>query len=140
MAARSAFSFEVFEKRTTPPSRPFVTIQKRGLISISRGAHELIGAPESVQLLFDPHRRVMGLRAAEPWMDNAYQVRGLKKSNGTRIVAGTAFTRYYDIDTERSRRWLAFLDGDVLCIDLSQPGEEVVSGGSDARARPARGR
>ncbi len=39
-------AFEVFKKGSAPISSvPSVTVQKRGLISMNRSAHVLIGAP-----------------------------------------------------------------------------------------------
>jgi len=42
-------------------------------------------------------------------------------NTGPVIVAGTAFTQYYDIDTSMSRRWTPSVDGGILCIDFLFP-------------------
>ena len=58
--------FEVFDKRMTPLAKaPSVTIQKRGVISLNKAAHDLIENAETVELLYDRERRVMALRAAD---------------------------------------------------------------------------
>lgn len=76
--------FEVFNKRMTPLAKaPAVTIQKRGVISLNKAAHELINSSETVELLFDADRQVMALRPAEDTSPHAYGVRaGSNKGPG----------------------------------------------------------
>ena len=114
--------FEVFDKRMTPLAKaPAVTIQKRGVISLNGAAHELIGSPDTVELLFDPDRQVMALRPADDTSPHAYGVRaGSKKGPGQAMVSATAFTQHYGIDTTATRRWRPFVEDGMLCIDLTQ--------------------
>jgi hypothetical protein len=66
--------------------------------------------------------------------EHAYALRAQAgKSVGPFIVSGTAFAKYYKIDTTVSRRWVAQLEGDILCIDLKEAGTEVTSNRSTAR-------
>lgn len=122
--------FEVFQKSSAPVSRvPSVTLQKKGLLSINRAAHALIGSPEAVQLLWDPERRVMGLKPVPEADPNGYPARpqSAKTGKGPILVAATKFTQFYDIDTTTSLRYVPFAEDGVLCIDVSKPGQPVTS-------------
>lgn len=121
--------FEVFDKRMTPLAKaPSVTIQRKGIISINRAAYALIGSPKAVELLYDKDRHIVGLRASDDSVPHAYEVRAQSsaKETGPLIVAGTAFTSFYGIDTTTSKRWTPYMEADVLCIDLSSKGVEIV--------------
>ena len=108
--------FEVFDKRMTPLAKaPSVTIQKRGVISLNKDAHDLLGGAETVELLFDPVRRVMALRPADDSSPHAYAVRaGSKRGPGQAIVSATAFTQHYGIDTTATKRWKPFVEDGML--------------------------
>ena len=86
--------FEVFDKRMTPLAKaPSVTIQKRGVISLNKAAHDLIDSAETVELLYDRGRQVIALRASDDSSPHAYAVRnGSKRGPGQAIVSATAFT------------------------------------------------
>ncbi|WP_182349524.1 hypothetical protein [Tomitella gaofuii] len=122
-------AFEVFDKRNTSLRRaPSVSIQKRGVISINRAAYTLMGTPECVELLYDRDDGVVGIRGVGDDVPHGYAVRGAGRSAGTGpvMVAGSAFTAFYDIDTMTSRRYPARLDDDnVLCVDLAE-GTEII--------------
>ena len=130
--------FEVFDKRMTPLSKaPSVTIQKRGVISLNKAAHDLIGNAETVELLFDRDRNIMALRAAEDTSPHAYAVRnGSKRGPGQAIVSATAFTAHYRIDTTATRRWKPFVEDDMLCVDLATEGT-VITGNRTKPVTPA---
>ncbi|MEX5272242.1 hypothetical protein [Kocuria sabuli] len=119
--------FEVFDKRMTPLAEaPSVTIQKRGVISLNRTAHDLVGNAETVELLYDRDRQVMALRPVDDSSPHAYAVRaGSKRGPGQAMVAATAFTAHYSVDTTVTRRWNPFLEGGMLCVDLSQEGTTI---------------
>jgi len=108
---------------------PYVTIQRRGTMGFNAAAHAALGSPEAIEFLFDPQERVIGVRAVDPSAQHAYAIR---PNNGdatarTFLVSGTAFVRYYGIDTTVSRRWPAKMQDGILCIDLKEPGTEVTS-------------
>ncbi|WP_035930680.1 hypothetical protein [Kocuria rosea] len=119
--------FEVFDKRMTPLAKaPSVTIQKRGVISLNKAAHDLVGNAETVELLYDRDRQVMALRAADDSSPHAYAVRnGSKRGPGQAIVSATAFTQHYGIDTTATRRWKPFIEDGMLCVDLTEPGTVI---------------
>lgn len=122
-------NFETFTKRMVPLAKdPYVTVQKKGIISINATAYSQLNRPVAVILLFDVRDQVIGLRSADTHDENAYPIRdSSSRGIGPYVVSGVAFTKYYGIDTTTSRRWPAQLDGDVLCVDISKPGTEVVS-------------
>lgn len=116
--------FEIFDKRMTPLAKaPSVTIQKRGVISLNKAAHDLVGNAQTVELLFDRDRQVMALRATDDSSPHAYAVRsGSKRGPGQAIVSATAFTQHYGIDTAATRRWKPFVEDGMLCVDLTTEG------------------
>lgn len=130
--------FEVFDKRMTPLAKaPSVTIQKRGVISMNKAAHDLVDNAETVELLFDRDRQVMALRAADDSSPHAYAVRsGSKRGPGQAIVSATAFTAHYGIDTTATRRWKPFVEDGMLCVDLSEAGT-VITGNRTKAMTPA---
>lgn len=121
--------FETFTKRMTPlVKQPFITIQKRGTISLNTAAYAALGEPEAVELLYDTSERIVGFRAVAKEFEHAYPLRAQAgKTVGPFIVSGTAFTKYYGISTTVSRRWVGYVDEGILCVDLKQSGTEVTS-------------
>ena len=70
-------TFEVFKKRMVPlVKQPYVTIQKRGTMSFNKSAHMALGEPETVELLYDPNERIIGVRAIDPDVEHADERRG----------------------------------------------------------------
>ncbi len=119
-------NFETFTKRLVPlGKRPYLTIQKRGIISLNQAAFLALGSPETVELLFDAHQRILGLRAVDAMIEHAYPVRRVGIGATSYVIAARAFTKHYRIDTAVSRRWPATLDTGVLCIDLKTQGTIV---------------
>ncbi|MFI7582048.1 hypothetical protein [Kocuria kalidii] len=119
--------FEVFDKRMTPLAKaPSVTIQKRGVISLNKAAHDLMSNAETIELLFDRDRQVMALRVADDSSPHAYAVRnGSKRGPGQAIVSATAFTQHYGTDTTATRRWKPFVEDGMLCVDLTEAGTVI---------------
>ncbi len=117
--------FEVFDKRMTPLAKaPSVTIQKRGIFSINRAAHRLIGEPETVELLYDRDSRIIAMRPSSEL--HAYTIRPqTSKEAGQVILSATAFTQYFDIDTSVSRRYTPYEEEGMLCINLAGPSIEI---------------
>lgn len=135
--------FELFQKGSAPVSTvPSVTIQKRGLLSLNRAAVSLMAGddsdseiPEGVELLWDPERRVIGIRPAPLTNPNAYPLRPQgQKPSGPFLIAGTMFTRYIGIDTSEARRWVPNLENNVLVIDLTAESGKVAGPGRRSRA------
>jgi hypothetical protein len=114
--------FETFTRQRRVGRQPFVTLQKKGVISLNRAAFEALDSPESVELLYDADARLVALRKVDSSVDHAYQVRAPVENHATWLVSGGAFVAYYEIDTSRSVRRPARLDGDLLIVDLNDPG------------------
>ena len=114
-------SFEIFNRGLlTLKCEPHVTIQKRGALSINRSAFVALCAPDAVELLFDRRATVIGLRPVRPNADHAYPVRRSSRADtGPWVISAMAFLHYYDIDLGKTRRWCAYLDRGVLCVDLN---------------------
>lgn len=124
--------FEVFEKtRAAAASRvPTLTVQKRGLISLNRAAWDLIDSARFVELVWDPERKLMGLRPTKEENQNAYPVRPQSNTNpnsGPVLVAGSLFTQFIGLDTTVAQRWTPKVIDGVLCVDLNEPGVKVQS-------------
>lgn len=113
--------FEVFDKSKALYGRsPNVTIQApRGLISINQSAYHRIGRPEFVDLMFDGDERLIAIRPGNE--ETGHRVRVADQPGSPAVISGTAFTKYYDINTEQTRRWEPSFDGQMLIIDLKQP-------------------
>lgn len=128
--------FEVFHKSSAPLTKvPTLTIQTRGLFSINRSAYALIDNAEAVEFLYDPERSVVGLRPAPLEAPNAYPVRPQNASTdtGPLLIAGTAFTKFHNIDTTRARRWVPYVEDGILCVDLNAPSQTVISNRSKSK-------
>jgi hypothetical protein len=121
--------FEEFDRRGVPVgAKPFVTVQKKGTLSLNRAAFEALGSPKMVVLLYNPERKIIALRPSDEDNPRAYPVRRLGERGNTYIVAGTAFTAHYEIPTEPARRFQATkADGNILLIDLTSD-STVVTG------------
>lgn len=114
--------FEVFTRRASPTGKgPFVTIQRKGILSMNREAYEAMGSPETVELLYDRDERIMGFRPVDPNVPHAYRARK-QGASSSYLVAGQAFTHYYEIATDTARRYPATAIDGILVVDLKEPG------------------
>jgi hypothetical protein len=120
-------AFEEFTKKAARAAgTPYVTIQKRGVISFNHAAFTALGEPKAVTLLFDRGRQLVGFRPADPKSEHAYDVR--PNTRGTsHLVTGTLFTSHYDIPTETARRWQArMIEDGIMAIDLTETPQEAI--------------
>lgn len=132
-------AFEVFKKRMVPlANAPYITIQKRGTVSLNKAAHHLMGDPEAVELMYDPDESVVGFRGVDQTVEHAYSIRtmGGSRNEGatTYMVSGTAFFKYFGIDTSVATRYSPTMKDDVLCVDLKEEGTDV-TGYRDGRSK-----
>lgn len=119
--------FERFDKRKAVYGRsPNVTIQVRGIISINQAAFRRMGEPNHVDLLYDVEQKLIGIVGTDD-PNTGHNVRVADQSGAPAVISGTAFTRYYDIDTSESKRWEPMFDGPMLIVDLKQPGRPIGS-------------
>jgi len=129
--------FEIFKKRMAPLAKaPSVTIQKKGIFSINRAAHNLINAPDTVELLFDREARIIAMRPSEE--SHAYAIRPqTNRGTGQVLMSASAFTQYYDIDTLVSRRYKPYEQDGMLCIEVEGANVEVIGNRTKQEGRPS---
>lgn len=126
--------FEVFNRHRMPSTQePAVTIQKRGALSLNSAAFEALDSPERVELLYDREEERVGIQKAEDSSSNAYLVRAVGQNGATHVVSGKAFLAHYGVPLNVARRWIAEKQGDLLVVDLKQPGIEVTGHSNRAR-------
>ncbi len=119
--------FEVFTGTARPaPGQPTVTIQRKGVLSMTAATYELLGSPPTVELLYSKSRNTIGIRPADPSLPHAIRVRKQSVSN-TYLIAGQAFTATYGLRHPEARRYPAKLEGKILLIDLNSGWEEARS-------------
>ncbi|MCG7449327.1 hypothetical protein MHK12_06675 [Corynebacterium kefirresidentii] len=110
-------AFEVFDKRKSALGHaPSATLQKKGILSLNASAHALIDSADSVELLYDSDEKIIALRPSSEF--HAYAFRVANKNTGQVIVSLTAFTEFYNIDTDVSRRLKPVADDGMLLLDL----------------------
>jgi hypothetical protein len=117
--------FEVFEKyHSRSVKELYVTIQKRGTISLNRASYRAMGSPKYAELLFNRSKRLIGIRPANTASGRTVPVRRQGHSESY-LIAGLTFTKEYDIDSSVARRFVATLDGNMLVIDLNSPSTDA---------------
>jgi hypothetical protein len=123
-------TFETFEKRRTPPaSEPLVTLLRTGVISMNVVSYELIGRPEHIEFAYARTEKIIALRPVKERTQFSYPIRELVSgAGGTFSVSAKAFLQFYGIPIESSIRRVAFLDEELLCVDLNDEGIDVTSG------------
>jgi hypothetical protein len=120
--------FEVFDKRSAAATKsPMLTIQRGGNFSMNKAAHELMGAPKAVELLYDPAEKLVGFRSVEPTSPRAFPARPQGKSSATLMVSGQTFARHYGLDVSKARRYPVKMRDDILILDLKGDSIEVTS-------------
>ncbi len=104
---------------------PSVTVQRRGSLSFSQAAMEMLGNPGALVFLVDQDERLVGFRKAPRSARNARVV--TSPFAGTYTVSARALCTFLGLDLSEARRYpLAEIDG-TPCIDLKQPGAIVTS-------------
>jgi len=128
--------FEVFDKRAAVATKnPMVTIQKGGAFSLNRAAYDLMGSPETVELLFDPEDRLIGFRPVSSTSPQAYPIRPQGKNAATFMIAGRAFGKHYGLNTDVARRYSTELQDDILVLDLKSDSIDVTGPRAAAKSR-----
>lgn len=116
-------NFELFEEGQLDYSGRdvHVTINKTGKIFLNKRALEALGDPDSVALMYDPRRSIIGIQSVPPSRRSAFRLqRKFTKSNG-RVVSAMNFCRHYSIRPDET---LAFgsptvnKDG-IMILDLN---------------------
>lgn len=129
-------SFEVFDKRTLKATQtPYVTIQRKGTISLNKAAFKELHEPDAVELLFNRGERIIGLRPIDAKAPHSFPVRSQVRA-GNYLVAGRAFTVHYGIDTGTARRYLARFRNGMLIVDLREQGADATGPRAKDAAKP----
>ena len=100
-------------------SYPTVTIQASGGLGINDVGYEAIGAPKHVNLLYDRESRRIGIKATESDDENGFQIR--KSGESSYTVSARSFYSYFGIDSSRTARFKADVEGSVLVATLEAP-------------------
>jgi hypothetical protein len=104
---------------------PFVTIQKRGTVSLNEAAFKALGQPTFVELLYNAERNMIAFRPISKGEKRAVPVRAFGHSSHSYILSAVTFLKDCDVDLSRSRRFPAFAKQGALVIDLNEEGDDV---------------
>ena len=100
--------------------RPRVSVGPRW-IRLNREAHQLLGQPDRVTMLFDAEQKVIGIRAARPGDRHTLSSRS-RSSYGSRLISSQLFLATYQIKLTATLRFTpTALDREkILCLHLSE--------------------
>jgi hypothetical protein len=112
-------AFEVFDKRKSAlGNAPRATLQKKGILSLNASAHRLLDDVESVEILYDPEKRIVALKPSTE--SYAYAFREVNPETGQVLLSLTAFTRYYKIPTDRRYIITPHMEEGMLMLPLPE--------------------
>ena len=123
--------FETFTRQMTPlGKKPYVTVQKRGLLSFNKAAYAALGEPKAVELLYNKAEQVIAIRAVAEDVTHGFPFRSLggeknKTAQTTFLVGATAFMNFYGIPAEVSTRREVKVENEVIFLDLKTEGVVV---------------
>lgn len=78
-----------------------VTLNARGTLLMNGKTYEAMNMPAAVQLLFDENNSIIGLRAADPRLHNAFPVKQKDKQTN-RLVHASPFCKHHGIRVLRT--------------------------------------
>ncbi len=91
----------------------FVSIQRRGNMSLNRSAFKALGEPKAVKMLFNRSKRQIGLCSTTSDDFRSVPVRRQGHTESY-LIAGLTFCKEYDIDTTTARRYMGELQEGIL--------------------------
>src|SRR5215217_7638175 len=95
-----------------------VSLNARGDIAINAAAWEKLGRPWFVVLLFDPERRMIGVKPAKPGTQNAFPVRH-RRGSRARVVRARRLIKQFGIEITQTLRFREpHLAGGIWILDL----------------------
>jgi hypothetical protein len=98
----------------------YVTINRAGHIVMNRIAHESLGSPEALMLLFDEPAQIVGLKPAHPHLKDAFPSHPRGRHGGRRIKAHKMCKDFGIFVSETLLFPRAYIDHDgVLILDLN---------------------
>lgn len=104
-----------------------MTLLKNGLLSLNMSAWRRLGEPQYLTFLTDRVERLIAFRPADGPGETAYRVRRAPAAPSSALVSSRALFTLMGVDVTVSRRYPAQADGDMLFIDLKEPGTPVRS-------------
>lgn len=114
-------AFEVYDRKNlhtiAPKLEPVGTIRSNGDLTLSPEAFELMGAPESVELLYDPQNKIVGLRESDEY--HAYRV--ARHPSGWKLIAAKSMLNFYGVSITESTRYNVTLRDGMAQINLRKP-------------------
>lgn len=116
--------FEIFEKGAIKPDLvPEVTVLKKKSLYLNAPARKLIQDPGFVELLFDRERQIIGIKPSGAANPNSYKLSQATDTSWS--ISLVAFARFYELEFSESRKRIASLEGNVLCVNLRDEGLPV---------------
>ena len=100
-----------------------VTINVRGNIFLNRRAHEALGRPTDVMLMYDRRRSFIGIGAARPGQAGAFRLRHKDPHTSCgRVLYASNFCRKYAIGPEETLRFMTaeVNKSGILVLDLNE--------------------
>lgn len=97
-----------------------ISMNHRGVFNLNHVAVRKLEHAEAVTLHYDAHKRVIGIKPAEPWRLNAFPLR-VKSKMTTRTLNARSFCKHFDIKVLRTIEFTNARVGDdgVLRLDLN---------------------
>ncbi len=118
-----AMQWEVFRGGQTKPSseRLSVSINRKGVLTVSKYACELLGKPEKVLLMFNKRDSVIGLSPTHAGDDDGFDVK-LGSGRHNYLVHITPFCRHHNISVEVTERFAkpGLTSEGYLTLDLKE--------------------
>lgn len=114
-------AFEVYDRKNlhsiAPKLEPVGTIRSNGDLSLSPEAFELMGEPDSVELLYDPQNKIVGIRQSDEY--HAYRIS--RHPSGWKLISARSMLAFYGISTAESTRYSVVLRDGMAQINLRKP-------------------
>ncbi len=119
------FNFSKFDPQTVSEAKkPELTIRAKGGLVLNKPAYQLMGEPTAVELLYDEGQTVIGLRTAPADAHGAHRLRTISKGE-RHVVSGAAFLRHFEIPFGDPVKREVQMSGDILVVDLKDPGKDA---------------
>lgn len=105
-----------FEVHPYDRRQPALTFRKRGTINLNSAAYKILGQPEAVLLLFEEKNRRVAVKKCGGDDLRAYPVNKHRRNNPT--IPANDFLKHYGIGVEKTTRYSADLQGDMLVAEI----------------------
>ena len=98
------FNFKLFEQGPVERTheRMHVTIDRRCRIFFNRVAHEALGKPAGVALMFDEVKQAIGVLPSDTSKKETYRLKSIDRRSGGKAIAALNFCRNCSIDPKET--------------------------------------